>query len=169
MNNHDSQTTAPNASLLAREFTRRITQLGISRRELVKRTGLSRQTLHNIEHGGRIELRPATLAALDAGLMWHPGTSFALSNGDVSVLETADASMHADREHAYRWRIVERISKMNLGDLERLVSIMESETFDTADNGEPLTTDAVISLIETSVMERIERRLAEYRNNGQSD
>src|SRR5436190_18403776 len=108
MNNHEPETTAPNASVLGTEFTKRIRQLGISRRELCKRTGLSRQTLHNIEHGGRIELRPATWQALDAGLMWTPGTAHALSMGDVSVVETADAILHADKEHAYRWRIVER-------------------------------------------------------------
>jgi len=166
MNNHGNATAPPEASILAHEFVNRMARLGISRRELCKRTGLSRQTLHNIEHGGKVDLRPATLSALDAGLMWQPGTTYALSMGDMTVLETADAMMHADKENSYRWRIVERISRMSLDDLERLVSIMESETLETDPDDTPLTTDDVIARVEQSVMSRIEKRLADYRDNG---
>lgn len=166
MNNH-TDTKAPNGqTVLAREFTKRITRLGISRRELTKRTGLSRQTLHNIEYGGKIDLRPATLQALDAGLMWQPGTAYALSQGDMSVLDTADAMMHADKESAFRWRIVEKIGRMSLDDLERLVSVLESETFNLPIDDEPLSTDDVISRVESSILARVEERLREYRDDG---
>ena len=164
MNNHVGTGVAMASSILAEAFTRRITQLGISRRELTKRTGLSRQTLHNVEHGGSTELKPATLQALDRGLYWRPGTSHALSQGDESALDTADATMHADKESAYRWRIVERIQRMSLAELERIVAYMETQAF----GDEPLTTESVIERVEEAVYRRIEQRLSASGDNGQS-
>lgn len=168
MNNHGPNADASQASVLAREFTRRISQLGMSRRELTKRTGLSRQTLHNIEREGRTDLKPATLQALDRGLYWRPGTCLALLAGDVSVLDSADAMLHADKESAYRWRIVERIQRMSLVELERMVSMMEGESL--GDN-QPLSTDEVIARVEETVLRRIEQRLqaiGDAPGNGQT-
>ena len=158
MDNH----TDSGGSVLADAFSRRLTQLGLSRRELVKRTGLSRQTLHNIEHGGKTDLRPATWQALDSGLYWRPGTAMALAHGDASVLDQPDLMMHQDKESAYRWRIVEKIQRMSLTELERMVSMMEGEAL-----GEdaPLDTESVIARVEETVLRRIEQRLA---NNGQT-
>lgn len=153
MNSHDADSN--DRSLLAIEFTKRITQLSLSRRELVKRTGLSRQTLHNIERESRVDLKPATLRALDQGLHWRPGTALALSQGDLSGLDQADGLANAERESAYRWRIVERIGKMSLGELERLVATMESEAFGIT---RELSTDEVIARVERNVLERLEQR-----------
>lgn len=128
----------------------------MSRRELTKRTGLSRQTLHNIEHEGRTDLKPGTLKALDHGLYWRAGTSLALSQGDAGATDDADVITHADKENAFRWRIVERIQRMRLNDLERMVAIMEGESFN-AESPE----DEMMSQVEANVMRRIESRLAE--------
>ena len=145
-------------SVLADAFKRRITQLGISRRELTRRTGLSRQTLHNIEHEDKTELKPSTYQALDRALYWYPGTTYALSQGDESVLDHADTMLHADKESAYRWRIVERIQRMPLEELEKMVSMMEREAL--GDNGsEPMDTETVIDRVERAVLERIESRM----------
>lgn len=169
MNNHPTDSTeAKGVSLLATEFTKRVTQLGMSRRQLTQRTGLSRQTLHNIEREGRTDLKPATLQSLDLGLYWRPGTCLALIKGDSSVLETSDALAHADKEHAYRWRIVEKIQRMSLAELERMVSMMEGEALGTQ---EPMSTDDVIARVEANIMRRIESHLAaagEVPSNGQT-
>jgi hypothetical protein len=114
--------------------------------------------LHNIEREGRTDLKPATLQALDRALYWRPGTCLALINGDASVLDTADAMMHRDKESAYRWRIVEKIQRMSLVELERMVSMMEGEAL--GDEPSERTTDDVIATVEANIMERIERRLA---------
>lgn len=166
MSNHVTDTptgTGESLSLLASEFTNRINQLGMSRRQLTLRTGLSRQTLHNIEHGARTDLKPSTLKALDDGLFWRAGTALALSHGDASVLEDSDALTLVEKESAYRWRVVERIQRMSLEDLERLVSMMESEALG---EDSPMTTDEVISKVEANVMRRIEMRLAASNGSG---
>lgn len=161
MNGHDE--TQESSSLLATAFTKRITELSLSRREVVRRTGLSRQTLHNIEHESRVDLKPATLRALDEGLYWKPGTALALSQGDASVLQEADNLAIADKESAFRWRIVERIQQMSMTELERLVSMMEGAAFGET---RTLTTDEVIARVEQSVMDRIDQRI---RNLGTTE
>lgn len=125
MNNQNGPTT-PEGNALASEYVKRITQLGLSKRQVAIRTGLARQTLNNIENG-RTDLRPATFKALDEVLLWRAGTAMALAAGDLSALDDADVANAVERESAYRWQVVERIGKMSLNDLERLVSILESE------------------------------------------
>lgn len=146
-------TDAKRESVLAREFTKRITQLGMSRRELVKRSGLSRQTLHNVEREGRTELKPATLRALDQALYWAPGTALALSKGDASVLVDADAMGHAEREAAFRWRIVEKVQRMTLEDLERMVSLMDGESLGDDESG--ISTAQIVDLVSARVLQQI--------------
>lgn len=145
-------------SLLATEFVKRMTQLGLSRRQLTMMTGLSRQTLHNIEHGGKTDLKPHTYQAIDKALHWQPGTCLALANNDPSVLQYADELAYSEKQGAYRWRIVERIQRMSLDELERMVSLMERESLGI---DEPLSTDDVIANVERTVIARIEARLAE--------
>jgi len=114
-------------TLLADAFTQRMNQLGISRREFERRSGLSRQTLFKIENEQHVRLEARTLAILDEHLRWVPGTALALSRGDETAVERADALTLADRESAYRWRIVETITKMTLTELETLVAMMEEK------------------------------------------
>lgn len=105
---------------LAMAFTKRLAQLGISRREFTRLTGVSRQTLHNIEVEGRTVLAPATLAALDRGCRWQPGTALALAHGDDSVLADADVWSREAKANELRWLLVERITRMSLEDLETM-------------------------------------------------
>lgn len=106
---------------LADAFTARIRQLGISRREFVKRSGLSRQTLHNIEVDGRTVLQNDTYAKLDRALHWSPGTALALACGDDSVLTSNDPAAVEQRANGLRWLIVERLQSLSIEELETLV------------------------------------------------
>lgn len=115
-------------SVLSVEMTKRLKQLGLSRREFERRSGLSRQTLFKIEVEGHTDLRDHTYQVLDEHLKWVPGTALALSQGDARAVESADALTLADRESAYRWRIVEKIQNMSLRDLETMVALMEART-----------------------------------------
>lgn len=150
MNNHTR------TDLLAREFGKRLEQLGLSKREFCRRTGLSRQTLHNIEIEGRTDLLPATFNALDTGLRWNPGTALALSLGDDSVLQQPNAETRERLEGAYRWQVVERIQRMSLADLEKLVTMMEGNALGDA---EPLTTTDMMAQVESRLMEAISKKL----------
>ena len=82
--------TMRQASTLAGGLAKRLEQLGMSRRELSRRAGLSRQTIHNIEHEGIINLRPTTFSALDTALKWEPGTAFALALGQGGTRAVED-------------------------------------------------------------------------------
>lgn len=139
---------------LGAELAKRLKQLGISRREFVSRSGVSRQTLHKIEHEGHTELRDQTYAALDEHLYWVPGTAVALASGDVSAAEQADALTQVDRESAYRWRIVERLQSMSLNELERMVAIMERETLGES----PISTARHIDLMEQKISAHEQQR-----------
>lgn len=150
--------TASAGSALGVELARRLKQLGISRREFVNRSGVSRQTLHKIEHEGHTVLRDQTYAALDEHLYWVPGTAVALASGDISAVEQADALTLVDRESAYRWRIVERLQSMSLDELERMVAIMEGESLGEA----PISTARHIELMEQRL------RLLESQRDGVS-
>lgn len=102
---------------LGKAFTYRLNQLGLSRRELVRRTGLSRQTLHNIEHSN-LPLLPATLAAIDVALRWTEGTALALYDGTDVPKESSEP----DRVEALRMRVVKRVILMTADELEKLVT-----------------------------------------------
>lgn len=145
-------------SPLGVELAKRLKQLGISRREFVTRSGISRQTLHKIEHEGHTELRDITYASLDEHLYWVPGTAVALAGGDVSAVEQADALTRVDRESAYRWRIVERLQSMSLAELERMVAIMERETLGES----PISTARHIQLMEDKIAQ------LEHQRDGES-
>lgn len=132
---------------LGREFSKRLKQLGMSRREFVRRSGLSRQTLFKIENEGHTVLRDQTYAALDTYLHWVPGTAVALATGNEEAIENADALTRIDRESAYRWRIVERIQSMSLEELEQMVALMESRTLGES----PISTQRHIELMASRI------------------
>lgn len=142
---------------LGGEFTKRLDQLNISRREFVRRSGISRQTLHKIEHEGHVDLWEQTYSQLDEALYWVPGTAKGLARGTLETIEQADALTQVDRESAYRWRIVERITSMSLEELERLVAMMESEKLGTRPDF-MLSSDDVISIVEAKLAERLGSR-----------
>lgn len=144
-------------TLLGAELARRLKVLGISRREFVSRSGISRQTLHKIEHEGHVVLRDITYGLLDEHLKWAPGTAVALAEGNPIAAEQADSLARADRESAYRWRVVERLQSMTLEQLERMVAIMERELL-----GVSMTTTAE----HISAMDRELARLEHQRGIG---
>lgn len=90
----------------------------MSRRAFAIRSGLSRQTVHNIEVECRTELAPATLAALDVALRWPTGKAHALANGDEfdDGPETTN-----ERINRLRWVIVQRLDTLSLEELETMV------------------------------------------------
>lgn len=122
-----TQVPADRAGNLGDEMRKRLAQLGLTRRELARRTGLSRQTLHNIEYGTTVDYRPQTLAVLDRGLMWQPGTSASLVAGESLIVAQSATLSPANHVRAYRWRIVEKLQSMSLEELERLISFLESD------------------------------------------
>lgn len=137
-------------------FTQRLNQLGLSRRELMRRSGLSRQTLHHIEHGGRTTLKPPTMQALDKALHWHPGTTAALCRGDFTGIEHADEWVIVEREGAYRWRIVQRMSRMSLQELEKLEALMEGANLGSDEIDDP---QEAIHAMERRIMAALEQRI----------
>ena len=104
---------------LSAALLKRLDQLGMSRRELARRAGLSRQTIHNIEHEGATSFRASTLDALDEALKWAPGTALALSlgKGKASVIE--------NRVEQYLCKIAVHLSRMSSEELELTLIMME--------------------------------------------
>lgn len=116
----ESNHTEPALTLLASEMMKRMRQLNYSRRELAIRAGLSRQTLHHIEVGGRIKLQPSTLAALDAALQWPTGTAVELAAGNAATLNY-DAAIEQHLANTYRWRIIQNLETLTLAELEAMI------------------------------------------------
>lgn len=115
-----------NKITLALALTERLATLGMSRRELCRRTGLSRQTLHKIENLNHTNLDPKTYATLDEVLYWKPGTTFALAKGDGRLLMDADILIRDEESGKLtRWELVERITKMTIDELDALVAHLD--------------------------------------------
>ena len=108
-------------TMLGKALTERLYQLGISRREFVRRSNISRQTLHHIEHDGRTALAPATYAALDEHLKWTAGTAYALANDNDEPLKDRPLVDGNERLRSLRWIAVEHVQRLSLEDLERLI------------------------------------------------
>lgn len=101
----------------------RMLKLGMSKRELATRTGLSRQTINNVENGKILIGR--TLAALDNGLYWKAGTALALSEGNDSLLKDADLLIKEDDGSVTRWSLVMRVASMSLNELDQLTVYLD--------------------------------------------
>ena len=112
---------------LAKGVSERLEQLGMSRRELSRRTGLSRQTIHNIEHEGSINLRPSTFKALDEALKWKEGTALALALGVGDPASAIEA-----RVHEYLSRIAIHLAHMSSEQLELTLIMMEENELGAA-------------------------------------
>lgn len=117
-----SGTLRPNL-VLAEAMRERMANLGISKRELATRTGLSRQTINNIENGR--EAIGRTLAALDNGLYWKPGTALALSQGKASSLADFDLLIKEDDGSVTRWRLVMKVASMDIKELDQLTVYLD--------------------------------------------
>jgi len=113
-------------SLLGQKVQFRLEQLGMSRRELSRRTGLSRQTIHNIEHEGSTHLKPSTFNALDAALKWKPGTALAFAMGEGTA---QDIGTRLIKE--YVCQIALHLAQMTTEELELTLIMMEENQLGT--------------------------------------
>lgn len=118
-------TSSEKANYLATAASQRIDQLGLSRREFVRRSGLSRQTLNRILMDGETNLRPGTFHVLDAHLMWIPGTALSLANGELTDAKGQDGLTLADRDLVLRYRIVQRVDKLTPDQVLRVSTFLE--------------------------------------------
>ena len=105
----------------------RLEQLGMSRRELARRTGLSRQTIHNIERGISSP-KPETLAALDTALKWAKGTAEALATGQPIPIGRSKT----DEQLA---RIKFRLAHMTPDELELTLIMLEEHQLGSNSSG----------------------------------
>jgi transcriptional regulator with XRE-family HTH domain len=156
----------PIQSLLSQAFKERITTLGLSRRDVSIRSGLSRQTLHNIEHEGQTKFIPQTLRALESALMWEPGTCMQLLNG---IDNTGNAEfargVRMAKETILRWGIVERVSHLSLEELERFASALELEVLGI---NEDTHGSAEVQAFMRKSVESMNRRISDNVSGGQT-
>lgn len=113
------------ATLLATEIQKRLSQLGMSRRELIRRINISRQTLANVEHGAYENFTDHTFSEIDKGLKWEPGTAKAFHQGNQ---QARDVISPEERIENYLTQILARLAEMNVDELEREVLMLEEES-----------------------------------------
>ena len=119
--------TPQSTSLLGEQIIKRLRQLGMSQRELGRRTGVSRQTVQNVIHRPHWGFSEETFAALDAGLKWEPGTARAFHEGIRDARERGIPSIE-ERINAYLTTILRRLGEMDIDQLEREVHMLEEES-----------------------------------------
>lgn len=119
-----TQTT--NGTLLGRKVLERLNQLGVSRRAFCIANNISRQTLYEIEHQGKVNLMPSSLVAIDTGCHWEPGTAARYASGDASVNDDRDKRELAER---YIRTIISKLTVMTIDELERESIWLEEELF----------------------------------------
>ena len=119
------KTAVSTGSLLAMKLNQRLETLGMSRRELARRTGLSRQTIHNIEHSGATNLKAGTFMLLDKALKWQAGTAmaYALGRGTPDVVQA--------NVEDYLVRIAIHLAQMTTEELELTLIMMEENQLGT--------------------------------------
>lgn len=155
-------------SFLGNQIRNRLKQLGISRRDLARQTGLSRQTLHHLEYDSGRGFALATFDAIDQGLKWPKGTAEAYYRGVVDAKDQLGGWSVEERIENYLGSILAHLATMNVDELEREVLLLESEAYGR--EGLP-DTDALAVIRETVL--RLENQMANgtaYRgttkNNG---
>ena len=127
---------------LAGGITKRLEQLGMSRRELARRANLSRQTIHNIEKEGNTNLKPSTFRALDEALKWDAGTALALALGKGLDKETTE-----ERVLEYVSRIALRLTHMTTEELELCLIMMEENELGQANHSSDEFTNRMKQLV----------------------
>lgn len=113
-------------TLLGEAIRKRINQLGISRRELAKRSGISKQTIHDLEHSQRA-FKGSTLMAIDQALKWKEGTALAFHTGDDPNRDGGE-SVEA-KVTRYFNAIMAHLATMTTDELERELLMLEEESF----------------------------------------
>jgi hypothetical protein len=141
------ETTNIKANPLGQEITKRLAQLGMSRREFSRRNKLSRQTLHSLEHSYNKGFAPSTFDAVDVGLKWPSGTAKAFYEGIANAKDLLGGSTTEELIREYLSSILGHVCQMNLEELEREVLMLEEETF-----GRPLpTSEESLNVIRETV------------------
>jgi hypothetical protein len=115
-------------SILGIEIQKRLGQLGISRRELSRRIPVSRQTLQELIHNPDKGFADSTFEALDIGLKWEAGTARAFHRGIINARQKVGAMSVEERINEYLLQILERLSQMDIEQLEREVILLEEES-----------------------------------------
>lgn len=136
-------TTEERKNPLSREVAQRIDEFGIARAEFARRSGVSRQTIYNIEVLGWTSLRPTTYAILDKYLRWQPGTAYALAT------ERIDKAVPLEPDeciYKIRWRIIERLETLSVDDLTMVLTVM-TEMENAWHNNDPLTTSPLPNVV----------------------
>lgn len=113
-------------TVLGEAIRKRIDQLGISRRELAKRSGISKQTIHDLEHMNR-GFQSGTLIALDRALKWEAGTALAFHIGDESARDGGESI--DTKVTRYFNGIMAHLATMTTDELERELLMLEEESF----------------------------------------
>jgi hypothetical protein len=150
----EATTTNTSGTLLGRMVQERLRQLGVSRRQFCISNNISRQTLYEIEHQGKVNLMPSSLVAIDKGCHWEPGTAARYAVGDTNV---GSELSNEERVENYLRKIMERISLMTIDELERESIWLEEELFgrNSEDMAESITLirDALGKIIPSLHME----------------
>lgn len=123
--------TPQSTSLLGEEIQKRLRQLGMSQRELARRSGVSRQTIQNVIHQPHWGFSDETFTALDIGLKWQAGTAKAFHQGFRNAREKGNPLSIEDRINAYLMTILRRLSEMDIDQLEREVHMLEEDSSGT--------------------------------------
>lgn len=143
------KTNTTSGTLLGRMVTERLRQLGESRRQFCLANGISRQTLYEIEHLGKVNLMTSTLVAIDKGCHWEPGTALKYATGD----EHARDLNESERVDDYVSRILTMLSRLTIDELEREAIWLEQELFgrrtESAADSIRLINDAMRRVIST--------------------
>lgn len=97
----------------------------MSRRELARRSGISKQTIHNLEHSTK-GFHLATFEALDRALKWQPGTAEIYHAGNQP-----DSTERSKKQilRQYLTGIMIHLARMDIDDLERELLMLEEESF----------------------------------------
>lgn len=123
------QNQTQNRSLLGEQLSKRLDQLGMSRREFSRRFNVSRQTLHELEHNPDKQFAPSTFQAIDEGLKWQAGTALLFHEGDPTARETVAHMTKRERMETYLTAIMNHLVVMDIDALEREVLMLEEEAY----------------------------------------
>jgi transcriptional regulator with XRE-family HTH domain len=133
-------------SFLGEQIRNRLKQLGISRRDLARVTGLSRQTLHHLEYDSGRGFALSTFKAIDKGLKWPKGTAEAYYRGIADARDQLEGFTTEERVENYLGAILAHLATMNVDELEREVLLLEAEAYGR--EGLP-SADALVTIRES--------------------
>lgn len=147
------RSTKTKGSRLGEQITKRLGQLGMSRRELSRRVNISRQTLHFLEHEPERNFAPSTFEELDRGLKWSPGTARAFHDG--ILLGGNDMNVKVVK---YIKSILAHLESMDIEQLEREVLMLEEESYGRESAANPSSTEIsrIISKLMTALADESE-------------